>query len=73
MEARLVTEIGSSLLQAVQEQGVLAHYIAMEDEAPTIRMVHERVAHLVKQINHRYAHMHILEIGTYSDGLGKQH
>ena len=69
MEARLVTELGSSLFQAIQEQGVLAHYISMEDEAPTIRMVHERVANLVKQISHRYAHMHILEIGTYSGGL----
>ncbi|GCB19394.1 nonribosomal peptide synthetase 14 [Aspergillus awamori] len=64
VEARLVAEIGSSLPYVVQEQGVLAHYISMDEEAPTIKMIHERLANLVKQINHRYAHMNILEIGS---------
>lgn len=73
MEARLVAEIGSSLPYVVQEQGVLAHYISIDEEAPTIKMVHERLANLVKQINHRYAHMNILEIGTSCLGLGRQY
>ncbi|PWY77825.1 hypothetical protein BO83DRAFT_406874 [Aspergillus eucalypticola CBS 122712] len=64
VEAKLVAEIGPSLPDLVHEQGILAHYISMNEEAPTIKRVHERLADLVKQINHRYAHMHILGNGS---------
>ncbi|PYI02720.1 hypothetical protein BO78DRAFT_422284 [Aspergillus sclerotiicarbonarius CBS 121057] len=63
-EARLVAEIGSNLPLVIQEQGVLADYISVNGEAPTIRLANERLANLVKQITHRYSRMHILEIGS---------
>ncbi|RAL02587.1 uncharacterized protein BO80DRAFT_443386 [Aspergillus ibericus CBS 121593] len=64
VEAKLVAEIGLSLPLVIQEQGVLAHYIAVDEEAPTIKLSNERLANLVKQITHRYPRMHILEIGS---------
>lgn len=72
VEAKLAAEIGPSLPGLVHEQGILAHYISMNEEAPTIKRVHERLADLVKQINHRYAHMHILEIGISTVRLGRR-
>ncbi|PYH34820.1 uncharacterized protein BO87DRAFT_435336 [Aspergillus neoniger CBS 115656] len=71
LEAKLVAEIGPSLPNIIQEQGDLANYISLNEEAPTITLAHKRLAKLVKQINHRYARMHILEIGSGSGSMAE--
>lgn len=56
--------IGSRLPTVIQNQGILAHYVAVDDEAPTMKLAYERLAKLVEQITHRYPRMNILGIGT---------